>query len=39
MLVLTIFGSAALMLASIGIYGLMAYSVAQRTQEIWNTAS
>jgi putative ABC transport system permease protein len=34
MLVLTIFGCAALLLASIGIYGLMAYSVAQRTQEI-----
>lgn len=34
MLVLTIFGSAALLLAAIGIAGLMAYSVAQRTQEI-----
>jgi ABC-type lipoprotein release transport system permease subunit len=34
MLVLTIFGCAALLLAAIGIYGLMAYSVAQRKQEI-----
>ncbi len=34
MLLMTVFGIAALALAAIGIFGLMAYSVQQRTQEI-----
>ncbi|HLG56128.1 MAG TPA: ABC transporter permease [Vicinamibacterales bacterium] len=33
-MLMTVFGSSALLLAGIGIYGLMAYSVEQRTQEI-----
>ena len=34
MWLMTVFGGCALLLAAIGIYGLMAYSVAQRTQEL-----